>query len=724
MKKILLSIVTIALGGLAYAQTAVSLVDINFVSPANLTACNDSSQYLGDTVITRGIVVVPGNLSEVASGSVTGGSRPFIFLVDTAANGAPGPFKGIEVMGAAGNTPVAAIESAQAGDILEITGIVGSFDGSLQLTPLSSASVTLIGATSVPSYTTIPVGDLNDANRVNILTTGEQWEGAFVEFQNVTVTAVNFFSGGSRVSFDIVDVNGNQLNVSDRFLVQRTASHTVVNPNSPNSVANGGTGTGTFVAPVVGTVYSSLKGLVRHSANGCTGGTGRGYELNPFDSTHYTKGASPAAITNVIRTPQVPNATQSVTITADIVDNDGTVTSATLFYSADPLATRPTFTSINMTNVGSNYSATIPAFPLDTMVRYFIEATDDSANVSTFPGITNDAFYTVRANGLTIVDVQNPGPNSNTDSPYSGQTVTFTGAVTATLNQYDLGYVYIQDTAATEYAGIYVTGNASLAGLSRGDVVTITGDVAENFGFTTVTATTIVNNNRTFSIAPVSVTPDANFAAMGEMYEAMLISLDDPNNGKIDVIEPNLNFGEYGVGLSGSTDFVRVLSGRVNGTSAQSSLNVSLISDTFYINNEGVMNVPGILADTTQDMDALVGILWYSFGNFKLTPRNNGDIINFSEPLVYVGLTEKNAAVEMKYYPNPAQNYVTIENNSADLNNMEAFFFNLNGQLLKSTTLTNDRNVVNVSDFNNGIYIIRVMNNNEVISTSKLVISK
>ncbi len=724
MKKILLSIVTIALGGLAYAQTPVSLYDISYVSPTNLAACNDTSQYFNDTVTTRGIVVVPGNLSEVASGSVTGGSRPFIFLVDTAANGAPGAFKGIEVMGAAGNTPVAAIENAQAGDILEITGIVGSFDGSLQLTPLSSSSVTLIGATSAPTFTTISVGDLNDANRVNKLTTGEQWEGAFVEFQNVTVTAVNFFSGGSRVSFDIVDVNGNQLNVSDRFLAQRTTSHSVVNPNSPNSVANGGPGTGTFTPPVVGTVYSSIKGLVRQSANGCTGGTGRGYELNPFDSTHYQKGATPPSITNVVRTPQVPNPTQTVNITADIFDNDGAVTSATLFYSADPAATRSTFTSVNMTNTGITYSASIPAFPLDTVVRYFIEATDDSSNVSTFPGITNDAFYTVRANGLTIVDIQNPGPNANTDSPYSGESVTFTGAVTSTLNQFDLGYVYVQDTSATEYAGVYVTGNASLAGLNRGDVVTITGDVAENFGFTTVTATNIVNNNRTFNINPVSVTPDSNFASKGEMYEGMLISLDDPNNGKIDVIDPNLNFGEYGIGISGSSDFVRVLSGRVNGTSAQSSLNVSLISDTFYINNEGVMNVPGILADTAQDMDAMIGILWYSFGNFKLTPRNNGDIINFSEPLVYVGLTEENAVVEMKYYPNPAQNVVTIENNSADLNNLEAFFFNLNGQLLKSTSLMNDRNEVNVSDLNNGVYIIRVMNNNEVVSTTKLVISK
>ena len=727
MKKILLSLVAMAAGTWAMAQTPVSIYDISYVSPADLAACIDTNQYLGDTVITRGYVVTPGNLSEVASSSVTGGSRPFIYLLDTAsANGAAGSFLGVEVMGAVGNTPSPAIEGAQSGDLIEITGIVSQYQGGLQLTPLTSSSVTLITPSAItPTAALISIGDLNDQSRVNKLTTGEQWEGSFVEFQNVTVTAVSFFSGGSRVSFDIADANGNQINVSDEFLAQRLPSHTVVNPNSPNSVANGGPGTGTFVAPVVGTVYSSIKGMLRHSENGCTGGTGRGYELNPFDSTHYVKGATPPSITNVVRNPIVPNATQTVTITADIIDNDGVVTSASLFYSADPAATRSTFTSVAMTATGNSYTATIPAFPLDTMVRYFIEAIDDSSNVSSYPSANSVAFYTVRSTGFSIVDVQNPGSNSSTDSPYDGQSVTFTGAVTATLNQYNLGYVYIQDTIATEYAGVYVTGNAALAGLAIGDVATITGDVSEVYGVTTVTVTNVTKLNTTFNIAPISVTPDANFDAKAEMYEGMLISLDDPNNGKIDIIEADLNNGEFGIGLSGSNDFVRVLSGRVSGTTAQSSLNVSLVTDSFYIQNQGVMNVPAIITDTTQDMDAMVGILWYSFGTFKLTPRNNADIINFSLPLVIVGAKEEvNNTINMKYYPNPASSNVTIEVKNAEGVNYEAFFYDLKGQLLKSESLRNTSNNVNVSDFNNGIYIVRIMNNNEVVGTTKLVISK
>jgi hypothetical protein len=730
MKKILLSLVAMAAGTWAMAQngTPASIYDISYVSPTDLAACNDSSQYLGDTVRTRGYVVTPGNLSEVASGSVTGGSRPFIYLMDTAsANGAAGSFRGIEIMGAAGSplTPVTAIENAQAGDILEIVGVLSQYQGGLQMAPLNSSSVTLISPSSVtPTPALISIGDLNDQSRVNKLATGEQWEGSFVEFQNVTVTAVSFFSG-NRVSFDISDANGNQINVSDEFLAQRLPSHTVVNPNSPNSVANGGPGTGKFVAPVVGTLYTSIKGMIRHSENGCTGGTGRGYELNPFDSTHYVKGATPPSITNVVRNPIVPNATQTATITADIVDFDGVVVSANLFYSADPAATRSTFTSVAMTATGSSFTATIPAFPLDTMVRYFIEATDDSANVSAYPNANSVGFYTVRSTGFSIVDVQNPGPNTSTDSPYEGQSVTFTGAVTASLNQFNLGYVYIQDTTANEYAGVYVTGNAALAGLAIGDVATITGDVSEVYGVTTVTVTNVTKLKTTFNIAPISVAPDANFTSKGEMYEGMLISLDDPNNGKIDVIEADLNNGEFGIGLTGSTDFVRVLNGRVSGTSAQSSLNVSLITDSFYITNQGVMNVPAIITDTTQNMDAMVGILWYSFGSFKLTPRNNADIINFSLPLVIVGVNEVvNNTIEMKYYPNPASNNVTIEVKNVEGVNYEAFFYDLKGQLLKSESLRSTTTNVNVSNFNNGVYVVRIMNGNEVVGTTKLVISK
>ena len=73
MKKLLLSIVGIFAAGAMFAQTYpyVDINQISFVSQANLQNCNDSSAYFGDTIRTRGVVIMDGNLSEVASGSIT-----------------------------------------------------------------------------------------------------------------------------------------------------------------------------------------------------------------------------------------------------------------------------------------------------------------------------------------------------------------------------------------------------------------------------------------------------------------------------------------------------------------------------------------------------------------------------------------------------------------------------------------------------------------------------
>ena len=62
MKRVVLFFVVL-LGMSANAQNYVSISDINYVSPSDLATCNDTSAYLGQTVITRGVVVTPGNVT-------------------------------------------------------------------------------------------------------------------------------------------------------------------------------------------------------------------------------------------------------------------------------------------------------------------------------------------------------------------------------------------------------------------------------------------------------------------------------------------------------------------------------------------------------------------------------------------------------------------------------------------------------------------------------------
>ena len=100
MKKSLL-ILTLLIGAfITRAQVdTVSIYDIQYVSPATLQACEDSSFYENKIVHFEGIISVDGNLSEVVSGSITGGNRPFLNVVDTANGGQGGPFMGVDMMG-------------------------------------------------------------------------------------------------------------------------------------------------------------------------------------------------------------------------------------------------------------------------------------------------------------------------------------------------------------------------------------------------------------------------------------------------------------------------------------------------------------------------------------------------------------------------------------------------------------------------------------------------
>jgi hypothetical protein len=190
-------------------------------------------------------------------------------------------------------------------------------------------------------------------------------------------------------------------------MVQKLTGWTSVNSQTPADK-------GTFVAPVVGTKYASLTGIVVHSKNGCPGETGRGFELNPFDTSHYKVGVAPPSITLVSRDPLVPSGSSTVDISAKIIDFNGTVEDQNLYYSTNLAQDNDQFTAVPMTlKTGStdDFEASIPAFADGMIVRYYIKATDNDANESFEPFTSTNttgatSFYTVRDGGLIIVDLQ------------------------------------------------------------------------------------------------------------------------------------------------------------------------------------------------------------------------------------------------------------------------------------------------------------------------------
>jgi hypothetical protein len=735
MKK---QVLTLALGLFsilfASAQTTVSVHDIQYISPSDLASCKDLSAYDGQEIKTVGVVMHDGGLTELASGSVTGGYRPGVHIMDTAAGGVMGNFAGIQIHGVYSgqlSQPVTALNNLVAGMIVEIVGTVNNFSGETQIYPKDNSSVTVIGTTSAPTPKVINLGVLNDNSRSNVYTSGEEYEGSLVTLENVTVVGVSIFSG-NRVSFDVSDVNGNLINVSDRFIAQKQASWNALNGSSPQTK-------GQFTPPVVGTKYESLTGIVLHSQNGCSGGTGRGYELNPFSADHYKVGDTPPSITQVSRSPLVPASGNVVTLTAKMVDFNGTVVDQKLFYSTNLNQDNTAFTPVSMTlKSGSTdeFEANIPAFTDGTIVRYYITADDNDGNKSYEPfsaakASGSTSFYTVRDNGLSIVDLQKVLNPVQDASPYKDQTVTVKGYVIASAKPYDLEDIYIQDKDATEFAGIKLTGNADLLDLWRTEEVEVTGKVVESFGNTQLEVTSISKTGKTFDVAPIElpVSDSAGRANGGmEKYESMLVKMVN-SGGKVKIANPRLNpFGEFMISNDTAANFAnstKVQTG-VKNSNNNSSLWVSLVSNDTFANIDGIMEVTAVEATKDMDMDAIVGVIYYGFSQFALKPRNNDDIIGFSQTLEsakYASDTAKNSVVELtnlgvSFYPNPANNVLNIQvgNNG----NGTLAIRSLEGRLVSQTEILGSTSV-NISSLLSGVYFLEYTNATGQRASAKFV---
>lgn len=624
MKHLLLGI-GLSCSVMAYAQyPVVNINDLQFVLQSALGNCDDQTVYLGDTVTVRAKVVMDGYLAVPSGFGATNGHKN-VWLQQ----GNGGEWSGIDVFSLGGTNVSEDIHNLLAGDSVEIVGVIEDFNGETELMPLEGNSISILGqgATLVPTVVTI--ADLNDENRLNQIQTGERWEGVYAEFHNVSVATVDPFSGGTRVSFNVQDQNGNLMNVSDRFLVQKLP----------------GQG-GNFVAPNVGDQLDTLRGIIAHSKNLCpgSGSTNRGYELYPFQESDYVYGASAPRISIISRTPLVPSATESVDIEAEITDSDGQVVSATLRYGT---GTSGSLTSVGMTfnSTTGYYEATIPAQANNTLVRWNISATDDSASTTTVPNSDPSIatyIYWVRSGGLTIPDVQYT-PFANGNSPYLGQEVTVSGVVTAAINTSDtgdLGYVFIQQPGDVSYAGIWLQQGTDLTTLSRGDAVTVTGTVAEVSGMTALNNVHDVTVTGSGSVEMLILNPDSltNYSFDGnEPYEGMLVRLENPTVGnKLFVVEQNAdeatgnNYAEYRIGTDPFTlSGARVLAGRQT-NSAYSSLFFSYVNDSLWQNVSGVMAVNPYVVHYPDSLTSLTGILFYSFGAMKLLPRNNHDMVGYA----------------------------------------------------------------------------------------------
>ena len=245
------------------------------------------------------------------------------------------------------------------------------------------------------------------------------------------------------------------------------------------------------------------------------------------------------------------------------------------------------------------------------------------------------------------------------DSPFKDSLVETTGIVTAA---YSSGY-WIQDSASA-WNGIYVYDNTNSP--SRGDKVTIKGLVAEYYNLSQIKNidTLITMSTGNALPAPVEVT---SVTMKNEMYEGVLVLAKNA-----ECVNPSAGFGEW--------DFSSV------------TADTAVVDDIMYAFTPTL----GLDYDVT-------GVVYYSFNEYKLEPRDSLDIV--ISPVV--SIVEN--GLEFGIFPNPATSVMTL----TGVNLEKAEIYSINGKLVSTISL-NSINNIDVSNLEKGAYILKVTSNNKV----------
>ena len=270
-----------------------------------------------------------------------------------------------------------------------------------------------------------------------------------------------------------------------------------------------------------------------------------------------------------------------------------------------------------------------------------IKITEGSAPPPPPPGIDSVSIYDIQFNN-----------NTNGASNYEGSQVYTGGIVTAVRD--DSSFYLTSGSGA--WSGIYVYSNDYL--LSEGDSVVLDAEVDEYYELTelkNVTNLQVISSGNFFSPSYCNTA-----AADSEEFEGCFVEVSNAicNND-------NAGFGEWIVN-DGSGD---------------------LIIDDLLFAFTPILN----------QIYSVRGVVTFSYGAFKLLPRNGSDVAGF----ISVNETTENG---FYIYPNPLNQSnlnITLQNNS------DIRLFNLSGQLIKTYHLKSGNNILNLNFLKKGLYIIK-----------------
>ncbi|MBL1211976.1 MAG: T9SS type A sorting domain-containing protein [Ignavibacteriae bacterium] len=701
--KLLIAFLLIFLSQTFAQYPEITIKDINFVPDDSLLfygALNSEPQppLVGDTVTVVGVVMCPPYEGANPDSIVTlHAGAPSIYLQDTSMT----EWSGVLTRFTGSPVP-AAYQVLDSGFVIKATGVVVEYFTTTELDLIDFQASDIIGQMKRPEPVLLPLDSLVEIGTPNPNYLAEKWEGVYVEFRNLTVTG----SAIGNQSFYVQDENGSQM------IVYTTADWWRRKPSPP----------------LPGTKIDMVRGYIANRNNIAPDW----FLINPvFEEDIVFGDVIPPNIFSVQR--DIANVTSSsdVVVTAVVNDADGTIDNAKLYYSVNSAAD----IELPMTFAGdSNYTATIPsgAYNDGDLVTYYVEATDNGAAVSTNPADPDAGryFFRVLDNGLTISDVQYT-PFENGISGYDSYTVTVSGIVTADTTDIEGDgsntgpQVVIQDGAGP-WSAIQLFGTEVLD-LRKGDDVTVTGVVDENFGVTRIedvdAANQLVINGTAAVPEPTPITTDvigtsSSGTLPAESYESVLVKYTG-----LTVVNENAD-GTPGPGGSGNSNFGEMLVADASNIQTR----VELQDGTHNYHNfwdAALENEPNRITTGTTISD-LTGIMFYSFGNYKLVPRTNSDfgvVVDVKDEVV---IPEEYSLAQN--YPNPFNPSTTIEYTMPEAGLVKIVVYNVLGQEIVSLvnqmkSQGSHKVTFDASNLPSGIYFYKMESNN-FVQTKKLMLLK
>lgn len=653
-----------------------------------LTATPDSllapgleySDYLGDTVRLQGLVLVRPVVDPTTDRRriIAAGGRWYAYVQDPAGQ----QFGGITVIqndttGVNQNTGFDLVDTAQ---VWEFTAVISVFSGNTIQANLLVNPPTPVQFVSQASKRPDPIELPMSVFMENgvLKPDGEKYEGMYVVIRNVLTSDRNSTSGVFRFN----DGNGNYMTMYDQSGYFTKRAHRL-------------TGLTDYDAPADGTFLEYIRGVVHTRADG--------YYIVPLYPGDMKVGATPPSISSITRNNAYVASNVPVEVSARMIDLDGFISSAKLFYRVNMGG----YTQLSLTRSPSDtntFVATIPGVPQDSaVVDYFFWAQDNENRITMNPADTsrNRWFYPVLNRPLTIQDVQY-SPYGSGFSALNNYRVTLTGVVTADTSDIP-GFgttalrVYMQN-GSSPWSGIWIKGFDAL-NLKRGDNVTVSGKVYEDFNVTTLDSVTaiVVNSTNNPLPAPIVVTTGTIGAKAGgvvdaEKYESVLIKYVNPIITRTNA-DLTGNFGEMLV--DDNTGATRV----------------ELQDGNHQYHNNWEPNLSGIQVDSLARFSSLTGVLYFSFSNYKLTPRKDDDFVGYT-----TGVENEVVPAEFalrQNYPNPFNPSTAIEFSLPKGENVKLEIFDVLGR--KVQTIINEfkeagnyKVYFNASALPSGVYLYKI----------------